>query len=73
MNKKFDFEEIIFADRYMIENKVESEAARNEVIEYRKIIKLLDEKIRNFKNFEEKINIIEVFQATISILQSQNN
>lgn len=56
----------------MIENKVESEAAWNEVIEYREIIKLLDEKIRNFKNFEDKINIIDIFKATISILQAQN-
>ena len=54
----------------MIENKVESEAAWNEVIEYREIIKMLDDKIWNFKNFEEKLNIIEIFKATITILQS---
>lgn len=39
LNKKFEFEEVIYADRYMIENKVRSEQARIEVFSFWEIIK----------------------------------
>lgn len=72
-NEPFDFEEVIYPDRYLLQNRDVSDQLRNQVNKLRVKTVKLQEHIDKFKNYnEKKHNIGAILHSTAHLLQSSN-
>ena len=70
-NEAFDFEEVIYPDRYLLQNREISDKLRNQVNQLRIKAKTLQEHINKFKNYNgKKHDIGSVLHSAANLLQS---
>jgi len=70
-NEPFDFEDVIYPDRYLLQNRKISDQLRNQVNELRAKTNRLQDHIAKFKNYNEKKHDIgAILHSTIHLLKS---
>lgn len=70
-NKRFDFEKVIYADKFLKEKKNKDEELSQQINRYREKQSQIREKLDQFKEFHKGISIKEILEVTKTFIENQ--
>lgn len=73
INDRFDFDEVIFPDRYLKKNEKEANLVRDKVMKLREKVKILQESIEKFTNYSgEGGRLDSLLELTAKLIEKGN-
>ena len=71
-NKRFDFEKILYADKFLYENRLKDEEMNNEIQKLREKQKEIREKIKHYNEFYKGLSLFEIMDVTKAFIENQS-
>ena len=69
-NKRFDFEKVLYADKFIYENRSKDEEINEQIVKLREQQRVIREKIKKYKEYLKGIGLMEIMEVTKKFIES---
>ena len=71
-NKRFDFEKIVYADKFLYQNRQKDEEMNEQIKQLREKQRVIRDKIKHYKDFYKGQSLLEIMDVTKAFIDSQS-